>query len=137
MQDQIEILKFEPTPEAKHIGIAHIRLFRQVVLRYKVIENKDGSGYFVASPSYKREFPDGTDKWNPWFMLDSQVFSEEVQEMIRAYVNKVFSQKPSNPQSNAFTQQPNQGYPQQQQRAPAPQKAQYSGNFSDDDNVPF
>lgn len=137
MQDQVEILKFEPTPESKHVGVAHVRLFKQVVLRYKVIENKDGSGYFVAPPSYKREFPDGTDKWNQWFMLDSQVFSEEVQDMIRAYVNKALAQKPSNQQSNAFAGQPTQRIAQPQNNAPAPQKDQYAGNVNDDENLPF
>lgn len=137
MNQDVEILKFEPTPEAKHIGVAHIRLFRQVVLRYKVIENKDGSGYFVAPPSYKREFPDGTDKWNQWFMLDSQVFSEEVQDMIRAYVNKALAQKPQQAQGAVNSGQPTQVIAKQQNASHAPQQAQYAGNVSDDENLPF
>lgn len=91
MNQDVEILKFELTEDLKFFGIATVRLYRSVVLRYKVVENKDGSGFFVVPPSYKREFNDGTDKWTHWFMLDSMVFNEEVQEMVRAYVNKWIS----------------------------------------------
>jgi len=89
-------LKFEKTPEAKHIGIVHVRLFNKVILRYKVIENKDGSGYFVAPPSYKRDDGDNQ-KWVTWFMLDSQVFSEEVEDVIRENLSKLKGGSNSSP----------------------------------------
>lgn len=103
MNEDIEILKFEETPDQKFLGVATVRLFRAVVLRYKVVEKNDGSGYFITAPSYKREFEDGSNKWTVWHMLDSQVFSEEVQDQIRAYVNKLTSSKGANQQS-AFSQ---------------------------------
>lgn len=90
MQNDIEILKFEETPEQNFVGVAHVRLFKSVILRYKVVNNKDATGYFIVAPSYKREI-DGTEKWNQWFMLDSQYFTEEVVETIRAYINNYFS----------------------------------------------
>lgn len=104
MSQDVEILKFELTEDLKFFGIATVRLFRSVVLRYKVVENKDGSGFFVVPPSYKREFQDGTDKWTPWFMLDSMVFNEEVQDMIREYVNRWITAN-----SRGQNQQPQQG----------------------------
>jgi hypothetical protein len=151
MQDQIEVLKFEETPESKHIGVAHIRLFKQVVLRYKVIENKDGSGFFIVPPSYKREF-DGQEKWNQWFMLDSQVFSEEVQDAIRLYVTRLFSQKTAyKAPDGQTTAQATQSYQAPQNNAPAPDvryqsglsaasyqnQNQYAEASRGDDSVPF
>lgn len=140
MQDQIEVLKFEATPEAKHIGIAHIRLFRQVVLRYKVVENKDGSGYFIAPPSYKREL-EGQEKWMQWFMLDSQVFSEEVQDTIRSYITRHFANAKGLQAPQAQNNSPsNQSYHNQQNQATEPvnTQKQYSSSPSAlDDGLPF
>jgi len=127
MQDQIEILKFEKTEDQKFIGIVTIRLFRQVVLKYKIVENKDGSGFFVAPPSYKLEV-NGQDKWSSWHMLDSQVFSEEVQDMIRAYVLKCFKQNSNKPSPSVFNES--------QQTIPASSPAQQ--NFAPQSNdLPF
>jgi|GEM_PF-1133916 len=140
MQDQIEILKFEETPESKHIGVAHVRLFKQVVLRYKLIENKDASGYFVAPPSYKREYDDGKEKWVQWFMLDSQVFSEEVQDMIRMYVDKQMKQKSASKGSGSvFDSQADQTSQVQLNANQAHQETQnqYAQASRGDENIPF
>lgn len=125
MLNEIEILKFEETPEAKHLGVAHVRLFRQVILRYKVQEKTDGVGYFINPPAYKREFSDGTEKWTKWHLLDSQVFQEEVRDQVESYVhihmtNKsaLSTQQPTlNPHQAPMNPPPNQGYSQPMQQA--------------------
>ena len=86
MENSIEILKFSKTEGTKHIGIIHVRLFKQIIIRYKVFE-RDNNEYFAAPPAYKNE---DNEKWVPWFMLDSQFFKEEVVEKILDYIRKNF-----------------------------------------------
>ena len=123
----IEVLKYEETPETKFIGIIHVRLFKQIILRYKVVENKDGSNFFLVPPSYKRESLDGTDKWTPWFMIDSNFFSEELQDAMRGYLKGILKPKASLREvASSFSQgnQVNQSY-------------QSNLNNQSNDNVPF
>jgi len=124
MNQDVEILKFELTEDLKFFGIATVRLYRSVVLRYKVVENKDGTGFFVVPPSYKREFSDGTDKWTQWFMLDSMVFNEELQDMIREYVNRWITAN-------------SKGQSQQPQQASVNQNNPQAYQATQDEQLPF
>lgn len=81
---EIEFLSFTPTPEEKHLGIATIKIYNRIILRWKIVPNKDGSGYFPASASYK--LPDST--YTEAFLLDSRSEDEEVKNFIRNNIKK-------------------------------------------------
>lgn len=78
----LEFIRWEETPEQKFLGIAHLLYDGCFVLKFKIVENKDASGFFVASPSYKREF-DGQEKWSQWFYMDSRSKGEYLQDFVR------------------------------------------------------
>lgn len=85
---QFEFIKYEPTPNEKHLGIATVKAFGKIVLRYKIVANKDGSGFFPASASYKMAQQNGEDLYISAFLLDSRSDEEEMGQIIRANVKK-------------------------------------------------
>jgi len=131
MREDIKFLKYELTPECKHIGIAHVLLFNKIVLRYKIVPTKDGLGTFVAMPSYKRE-QNGEERWHHWFLLDSQSFAEEVTDVIKDEVYKI-----SNPQQQQAQTQPFVQTQQHQQATQQHPHQQFQGNIQEDNNLPF
>ena len=55
MEDsQVEFLTFDETPAEKYLGVASIRFFGQIILRYKVQRTKDGNGIFIAARALKK-----------------------------------------------------------------------------------
>ena len=85
---QFEFIKYEATPGEKHLGIATVKAFGKIVLRYKIVPNKDGSGFFPASASYKMPSNGGEDVYVGAFLLDSRSDEEEMNAMVRANVKK-------------------------------------------------
>lgn len=133
--NKYEFLQFEETPEAKHFGIAHIRYDGKFVLKFKVVHNKDGSGFFVAPPSYKREFPEG-DKWSQWFFMDSRSEEEYIQDFIRANVNAIINKATGGHQSqNIAPQRVNP--PQQQQNRYQEQANHQQQAWQPNEECPF
>ena len=48
-----EFLNYLPTPEETYFrGIVTARIYGKIVVKYRVVNKKDGSGYFIAPPSY-------------------------------------------------------------------------------------
>lgn len=97
MEDcQVEFLAFDETPAEKYLGVASIRFFGQIILRYKVQRTKDGNSIFIAAPSFKKVDETG-EHWCQWFMLDSMSQNETVTNLIKTKVKAYFSSKdPSN-----------------------------------------
>jgi hypothetical protein len=94
--NQFEFVKFEATPGEKHLGIATVKAFEgKITLRYKIVPNKDGSGFFPASASYKMPQVGGEDVYIGSFLLDSRSDEEEMNALIRANVKKHLSHAPS------------------------------------------
>ena len=83
-----EFLNYIPTPGEKHIGIAKIKAFGKIILRYKLVSRKDGQGFFPMPASYKMPSADGQDNYVSAFMLDSNSDKEDVEELIRLNVRK-------------------------------------------------
>lgn len=123
-----EFMKYDATPAEKHLGIATVKLYGKIILRYKIVPNKDGSGYFPASASYKMSEPGRPEYYVSAFMLDSQSDNEELMNMIRANIKPFISgtQSVFNQQAQASTQpNPNYNpYPQQNQQYAQQQPAQ-------------
>lgn len=84
---KFEFLSYTPTPQEKHIGIATVKIYDKIILRYKIIPNKDGSGFFAVSSSLKISDDQG-ERYLSSFMLDSNSENEELVAIVRANVKK-------------------------------------------------
>lgn len=117
MEDcQVEFLGFDETPAEKYLGVASIRFFGQIILRYKVQRTKDGTGIFIAAPSYRKIDQSG-EHWCQWFMLDSMSQNETVTNLIKTKVKAHYSSKSGDGQNLSSMacssdQQANGGYNQ-------------------------
>lgn len=125
-----KFMKYEPTPGEKHLGIATVKVYDKIILRYKIVPNKDGGGWFPVPASYKMPSQAGQDVYVSAFMLDSNCENEELMNLIRAHVKShiqaqyvdnqsVFSAPVAQPAT-----QPNPNYAQIQQ----PQPNYYNAN---------
>jgi len=121
-----EFLGYQPTPGEKHLGIATIKMWGRLILRWKVIPNKDGSGFFCGAASYKVPDPSGAggDCYTEAFMLDSRSEHEAVQNFIRAHVRKAMGDGASVfGQQRVNQPQGGQSYPAQANTPPAQNQA--------------
>jgi hypothetical protein len=80
---EFEFVNFEKTPEEKHLGIASVKAYGKILLRYKVIPTKCGKGYFI-SPFRARIVADEQEIYTPAFVIDSKIDDEEITTVIRA-----------------------------------------------------
>ena len=89
---EIQFLGYKPTPGEKHLGIAAIRLSGLIDLRYRIIEGKDGQGFYPVVASYKvNEY--GQDVYQPAFMIDSRSLHETILNCIKEGVKKAMQSK--------------------------------------------
>jgi len=88
---QFEFIKYESTPGEKYLGIATVKAFSKIILRYKIVPNKDGNGFFAASASYKLPSNGKEDVYVSSFLLDSRSDEEEMVALVRANVKKLLS----------------------------------------------
>jgi hypothetical protein len=104
-------LKYEPTPSEKHMGIATVMAYGKIILRYKIVQNKDGTGFFPASASYKMSDPSGADFYVSAFVVDSNGEKEELENMIKANVRAQMTPRafPENSFANPTMPMPPQG----------------------------
>lgn len=88
MTQKIKFLSYDETPSVEgQKGIATILFMDEIILRYKLVNKKDGSGYFIASATLKAE-PDGDkSNWVDAFTLERNSSKEEILSLIRAEVN--------------------------------------------------
>ena len=100
--DKLQFIKWEETPELNFLGVAHVLYDNCFVLKFKIVENKDGTGFFVASPSFKREI-NGEDKWEQWFFMDSRSKGDAILDFIRNNVQN--EMKRTNMNNNQTVQQ--------------------------------
>ncbi|HUU86569.1 MAG TPA: hypothetical protein VMX17_02300 [Candidatus Glassbacteria bacterium] len=118
-----EFLNYLETPTERYFkGIATVRLYGRIILKYKIVEKKDGTGFFVAPPNYRIPTGDGSHKYMDAFMIDSRSEHDELLQLVRNGVNQS-----TNPRATQA--------PQQQQ---ATQGQQQAGSFQPDlDACPF
>lgn len=120
MNQDKQFLKYVPVQGEKHLGIAIVRWLGKIILRYKVMQSQDGSGYWVAAGSAKIGVKrDGKDNYEEWFQLDSSFDRDEMKEFILMNVEPILAQK----QASVFAPPPQQQYaPQQGQYQAQPQQ---------------
>jgi len=84
MNPKFEFIKYEPTPQEKHLGIATVKLYGKIIARYKIVPTKDGTSFFPAAASYKVG-----DRYESCLILDSNSEKEELDAMIKANVRSI------------------------------------------------
>lgn len=87
----LEFLSYIPTPGEKYIGIATVKLYGKIILRYKIVPTKDGS-YWPAPASYK-----AGEEYVHAFMLDSMSENDELKKLIMHNVKLALQPKESTP----------------------------------------
>jgi hypothetical protein len=90
--NNFEFLSYEPVSGEKFLGIATIRAWSKIILRYKIVPNKDGSSFFASPSSIKNG-----DRFEAAFMLDSNYENQGLQAMIREKVGNYLLGKPIEP----------------------------------------
>ena len=83
MTPNYEFISYKATPTDQYmLGVATVRLFGKIILRYKHVKTKDGTGDFFTSPSYT--ITENTEKkYLNAFMLDSRSDEELLMEFVR------------------------------------------------------
>ena len=77
-----EFIKYDLTPHDRHKGIAHVRAYGKISLRFKVIPKKNGEGTFPAAPSIRM----GTEpdiSYLSAFSVDSKEEESELMSVLR------------------------------------------------------
>ena len=74
----------------KYLGIASVKVYGKVILRYKIVPTAKGCGYFPAAASYKAN----DDSYTLAFLLDSRGDEEEIVSLIRHNVKPFIEAKP-------------------------------------------
>jgi len=80
--NNFEFITYTPTPQEKHLGIATVKLYGKMVVRYKVVKTKDGASIFPAPATYKIADQSG-ERYIPAFVLDSTTDNELLQQFIK------------------------------------------------------
>lgn len=76
--NKFEFIKYEPTPNEKHLGIATVKIYDRIIARFKVVRTKDGANFFPAPSSIKIG-----DVYFSAFELDSSTDKDELNKMIK------------------------------------------------------
>lgn len=92
----VEFTDFIATPSEKTIGIATIKLYGRLLVRYKILPNKDGSGFF-ASPSSFKITKDGVDTFLPSFVVDSRSEENTIKTLIHDSVKRLINTSNEHP----------------------------------------
>lgn len=80
---QFKFLKLEKTPGEKHLGIVTVKAYDKIILRYKIVQGKDGKGIFFTPPAYKMPSENGIDSYVSAFLIDSNSENEELMNLIK------------------------------------------------------
>lgn len=80
-----EFLEFVKTPGEKYVGVAVIRAYGKIILRYKIVPKKDGNGFFPAPASVKIE-----EKYEQAFEIDSSYEDKKIREMVMENIKGIF-----------------------------------------------
>lgn len=120
---QMEFISYIPTPQEKHFGIATVKLYGKIILRYKIANNKDNTNFYSSAPACKI-VQDGADRYLPAHLLDSRSENDDLEAFIRMNVRKAMeghaSGQPQNTQGARQTVPNNP--PQQFHTQPAQQQ---------------
>ena len=89
-----EFLSYEATPAEKHLGIATIRAWGKIILRYKIVATTDGQGFFSAAATIRGHGMNskGKEKYEESFLIDSRYDYEQISQLIQQNVTAIRNQ---------------------------------------------
>lgn len=106
-----EFKSYTPTPTDQYmLGLAKIKLYGKVIVVFKHVKTKDGSGTFFCTQNYSLTDGAGEKKYVTCAQLDSRDDEVDLMEFIRENVNKVLQQR-STHQAQTTQAQTGQYYP--------------------------
>ena len=85
-----KFVKFIPTPSEKYAGIITIKVFDKIILRYKLVQTKDGTSHFPSPPSFKI-IENGQERFISAFGMDSSTDAEDLSIWIKEIAKKCLS----------------------------------------------
>jgi hypothetical protein len=92
--NNFEFISYTPTPTDQFmLGVAKVKAYGKLELRFKHVKTKDGSGTFFCCANYTTQDSSGEKKYIPCFLLDSRSDEEMLMELIRDGVNQVMAQR--------------------------------------------
>jgi hypothetical protein len=92
--NNFEFKSYTPTPNDQYmLGIAKIKLYGKIVVNFKHVKTKDGSGTFYCTNNYTLLDAMGEKKYLPCVQLDSRDDEDMLMEFIRENVTKVLAQR--------------------------------------------
>jgi len=107
--NDFQFISYIPTPNDQYmLGIAKIKAFGKLELRYKHVKTKDGSGTFFCTNNFTTQDASGEKKYLPCFLLDSRSDEENLMDLLRDGVNRAIHAKSAIPHQPAS---PNAYYP--------------------------
>lgn len=87
-----EFISYKPTPTDQYmLGIATIRVYGKIILRFKHAKTKDGTGEFFVPATYSITDEDNKKVYISAFMIDSRSEEEELQLLIRKGVRNALA----------------------------------------------
>jgi hypothetical protein len=91
-----ELLEYLPTPGDKQLGIATVRCWGKIVLKYKIVSGKDGHGFFASEAGGIKTgmSADGKDIYEKIFVVDSNYEDKAIKTFISRSINP-YSQQPA------------------------------------------
>jgi len=88
-----EFISYKSTKEDKYmLGVATVKAYGKILLRYKHIQGKENRGDFFVAPNIS--YSEMSDKKNlSGFMLDSRIEEEEVVDLLREGYRNYLNQR--------------------------------------------
>lgn len=78
-----EFIDYKATPGEKHIAIVSIKAYGKILLRFKMVPTKDGTGYWPASSRLKLVDSQGQDAYLDCFTIDSRIDHEQMIDFVK------------------------------------------------------
>lgn len=107
--NNFEFKSYTPTPTDQYmLGIAKVKLYGKIIVNFKHVKTKDGSGSFFCTNNYTTTDAMGDKKYIPCVQLDSRDDEQELLDYIRDSVNRIQTQqsvhqgKPVQSQAGAY-----------------------------------
>jgi hypothetical protein len=92
--NNFEFKSYTPTPKDQYmLGIAKVKLYGKIVVNFKHVKTRDGSGTFFCTNNYTMLDASGEKKYLSCVMLDSRDDEEVLMEYIRDCVTKIMEQR--------------------------------------------
>lgn len=89
-----EFKSYTPTPTDQYmLGIAKVKLYGKLIVNFKHVKTKDGSGSFFCTQNYTTTESSGEKKYLPCVQLTDRDEEEILLEYVREQVNYIIAQR--------------------------------------------